>query len=296
MARAYFAAYHSYLKSIEPLDDAERGRLFAACLRYSMTGEEAALSGNERFVWRRSRRRSTGTTRAMRKRAAETAGTPSGGMRSHANACKRLRNLPKRRQNAKETENETKKANEKEQTEQAAAPGQGGGQACGLREAVERFKEHRACLKAPMTAHAEELMLARLETLSGGAEQTKIAILEQSIERGWKGVFALEEPGGPARDAGSRKFQQREQSDELVALLLADSTRRAKQGRTQWAGQKDTDASIVRRGTTVFGYLQPRGKRRAPDLPLPAGNGDRPRWRRSARTRNRNRRVRRVEG
>lgn len=51
MAREYFAAYHSYLKSVEPLNDAERGRLFTACLSYSMTGAEPELRGNENFVW-----------------------------------------------------------------------------------------------------------------------------------------------------------------------------------------------------------------------------------------------------
>ena len=51
MARVYFNAYHSYLEAIEPLNDAERGRLFTACLLYSMTGEVPELRGNERFVF-----------------------------------------------------------------------------------------------------------------------------------------------------------------------------------------------------------------------------------------------------
>lgn len=51
MAREYVCLYHSYLKSVEPLNDAERGRLFTACLTYSMTGAELDLRGNERFVW-----------------------------------------------------------------------------------------------------------------------------------------------------------------------------------------------------------------------------------------------------
>lgn len=51
MAREYFNAYHSYLEAMEPLNDAERGRLFTACLKYSMTGEVPQLSGNERFVF-----------------------------------------------------------------------------------------------------------------------------------------------------------------------------------------------------------------------------------------------------
>lgn len=51
MAREFFNAYHSYLEAIEPLNDAERGRLFTACLSYSMTGEVPELRGNERFVF-----------------------------------------------------------------------------------------------------------------------------------------------------------------------------------------------------------------------------------------------------
>ena len=51
MARDYFCAYHSFLESLTPLGDAERGRLFTACLMYSMTGETAELRGNERFIW-----------------------------------------------------------------------------------------------------------------------------------------------------------------------------------------------------------------------------------------------------
>ena len=51
MARAYFNAYHSYLKSIDPLNDAERGRLFTALLEYSNTGVIPELRGNERFIF-----------------------------------------------------------------------------------------------------------------------------------------------------------------------------------------------------------------------------------------------------
>lgn len=51
MAREYFNAYHSILEAMEPLNDAERGRLFTALLIYSRTGAAEKLSGNERFVF-----------------------------------------------------------------------------------------------------------------------------------------------------------------------------------------------------------------------------------------------------
>lgn len=51
MAVEYFCAYHSYLDALEPLTDAERGRLFVACLEYSKSGTTRHLSGNERFLF-----------------------------------------------------------------------------------------------------------------------------------------------------------------------------------------------------------------------------------------------------
>lgn len=51
MALDSFNVYHSYLKALEPLSDAECGRLLKACLIYSMTGEVPELRGNERFLF-----------------------------------------------------------------------------------------------------------------------------------------------------------------------------------------------------------------------------------------------------
>lgn len=46
-----FNVYHSYLQALDPLNDAECGRLFKACLQYSMTGKAPELRGNERFLF-----------------------------------------------------------------------------------------------------------------------------------------------------------------------------------------------------------------------------------------------------
>ena len=43
--------YTDLLDTLELLGDAERGRLFTSMLKYSSTGEEVKLGGNERFVW-----------------------------------------------------------------------------------------------------------------------------------------------------------------------------------------------------------------------------------------------------
>lgn len=42
---------HDTAKVIEPLDEAERGRLFSAMLSYADNGSPVTMTGNERFVW-----------------------------------------------------------------------------------------------------------------------------------------------------------------------------------------------------------------------------------------------------
>ena len=53
MARNYAALPYEYLEEMEALNDAEFGRLTRALLTYSMTGEQIALCGNERFYAKR---------------------------------------------------------------------------------------------------------------------------------------------------------------------------------------------------------------------------------------------------
>ena len=47
----YIKLFLDYLDAIEPLGDAERGRLFTALMQYARTGEAPQLSGNERFLF-----------------------------------------------------------------------------------------------------------------------------------------------------------------------------------------------------------------------------------------------------
>ncbi len=47
----YIKLFVDYLDAIEPLGDAERGRLFTSLLTYARTGEVPQLGGNERFLF-----------------------------------------------------------------------------------------------------------------------------------------------------------------------------------------------------------------------------------------------------
>lgn len=60
-----------------------------------------------------------------------------------------------------------------------------------LNQAVLDFVEFRKKIKAPMTEKAVDLMIGKLDKMTTDNNE-KIAILEQSIMNGWKGVFPLD--------------------------------------------------------------------------------------------------------
>lgn len=61
-----------------------------------------------------------------------------------------------------------------------------------LDKAIHDYINHRKKVKAPMTDHAVELMINKLDSWADNDED-KIKILEQSIFNGWKGIFPLNE-------------------------------------------------------------------------------------------------------
>ena len=105
-----------------------------------------------------------------------------------------------------------------------------------LAEALAAFEEHRKKLKKPMTDYAKKLLLKKLQKLAK-TEQEQIAILNQSIENGWQGVFPL---------GGERKQKQAKQS----AVDMADDVIRMMDERgmlndTRGANENDTNAGSV---------------------------------------------------
>ncbi len=119
MAREFFQAYHSYLEVLEPLTDAQRGRLFTALLRYSITGEEPELHGNERFVFPAMRQQIDRDARrydekcAVNRQNARQRYADSGGVQPDADA-------PKEKEKEKTKEKEKKKARERTKTKEGS--------------------------------------------------------------------------------------------------------------------------------------------------------------------------------
>lgn len=76
-----------------------------------------------------------------------------------------------------------------------------------LREALVEFVKFRKLIKKPMTNKALELIIAKLNKL-GASDRERAAIINQSIERGWSGVFSLkdEEPQSKGYQVDPRKL------------------------------------------------------------------------------------------
>lgn len=109
MAIEYFNAYHSYLKSIEPLNDAERGRLFTALLEYSATGAAPDLRGNERFIFPTMKEQ---IDRDVEKYNAKCDRNRENVLRRYTNVNERIRTSTKStKEKAKEKEKTKEKAN-----------------------------------------------------------------------------------------------------------------------------------------------------------------------------------------
>ena len=81
----YLKIWTNFARVLEPLDDAERGRVFMAMLKYAETGEAPKFRGNERFIWP-SAQLSIDTTKAEHDKKASSGA--KGGKQTQANASK----------------------------------------------------------------------------------------------------------------------------------------------------------------------------------------------------------------
>lgn len=93
--------------------------------------------------------------------------------------------------------------------------------------ALEDFIEMRRTIKAPMTARALELLLTELNKLSGGRVEDSIAILNRSIENGWRGVWPLKEKPAGKDDAwdsfvNGESIGELEKNDVIASFLRGD--------------------------------------------------------------------------
>ena len=70
-----------------------------------------------------------------------------------------------------------------------------------LISALVDYAKFRKAIKAPLTDRALKICLNKLDALAD-TDERKIKVIEQSIERGWKGLFPLKEEPEPEQNQG----------------------------------------------------------------------------------------------
>lgn len=89
-----------------------------------------------------------------------------------------------------------------------------------LQNALKAFLQMRSFIKKPMTEYALKLMLKKLDEL-GNTDDTKIAILNQSITNNWQGIFPLKDGNTKHEKQPEKKYDQNGygSEEELMAMF-----------------------------------------------------------------------------
>ena len=90
-----------------------------------------------------------------------------------------------------------------------------------LESSIRDFIDMRKTIKKPMTSRALELLIKNLEKLTN-LEEEKIAILNQSIERGWQTVYPLKTNN--MRNSLKGEIKEEEKQEELKEIDISGLT------------------------------------------------------------------------
>lgn len=121
-----------------------------------------------------------------------------------------------KKRKAKQSKEKQSKAEEKKAKENIFADFAAGD--ADLLSALQDFETMRNKIKKPMTEQAKKRLLTELEKLAPGDRETQIAILHQSEDRCWAGVFALKDDKPYRQNAGNGRPRQASTGEKMDAL------------------------------------------------------------------------------
>lgn len=107
----YIKIFVDYLDAIEPLGDAERGRLFTSLLTYARTGEAPQLGGNERFLFPMMRAQLDRDIAAM---AGVSEARSKAAKASKSSKCEQMQQMQQMQANAANAANADKSSKDKD--------------------------------------------------------------------------------------------------------------------------------------------------------------------------------------
>ena len=213
----YIKVFVDYLDAIEPLGDAERGRLFTSLLTYARSGKVPQLNGNERFLFPMMRAQidrdvlSKDELSQKRRDAASASKRSTCEQKEHlqANAASASK-CPQDKDNKTIDKDKDKSARTRDADAFAAfAAGDGD-----LLAVLKDFEKMRKSIRKPMTDRAKQLLVTKLKN-EFPPEQWK-SVLEQSIVKCWQDIYPLKER--EQQRLGVEQHRENVSSDELENL------------------------------------------------------------------------------
>ena len=177
----------------------ERGQLFTRLLEYSATGDETQITGNERFIYPMMRDQIDRDKARYQEKCSKQ--SQNAKKRWNAEPC---RGMPMHAEDAKTKEKEKTKTKENNITRGPARESSTlspeavfenfAGENEDLRKELLAFLVFRREKKKPVTATAASRICKKLTGLADEARVNDktgymIAVLSQSMERGWDGLF-----------------------------------------------------------------------------------------------------------
>lgn len=233
-----FIFYQSFFTAIEKLPDSDRLACYEAICRYGLTGEkpeeDAGITAAIFALIKPQIDANENRREAGRKGGKATQGQNAG--KEQANESEVKANLSKAQANESKAEPKDKCKREKENIKEKGKEKNKKESADERRDVFEtctpelktevlKFVEHRKKLRKPMTEHAIELLINKLNVI-GVNDTQRIELLQTAIEHGWQTVYKPDDKK-EARKAPSgktNKFNQFEQRsydyDELERTLL----------------------------------------------------------------------------
>ena len=220
----YIKVFVDYLDAIEPLGDAERGRLFTSLLTYARSGKVPQLNGNERFLFPMMRAQidrdvlSKDELSQKRRDAASASKRSTCEQKEHlqANAASASKCPQDKDNKTIDKDNKTidKDKDKSARTRDAdafAAFAAGDGD---LLAVLKDFEKMRKSIRKPMTDRAKQLLVTKLKN-EFPPEQWK-SVLEQSIVKCWQDIYPLKER--EQQRLGVEQHREKVSSDELENL------------------------------------------------------------------------------
>ena len=184
----YLKIFTDFAEAIEPLSDAEKGRLFTAMLEYARRGTEPQLLGNERILWPTAKLNIDREAAFLLKQRENGARggrpkNPTKPTETQLNPTKPNLTQQNLKRQRKDKDKEKKDISSlRSEISYVADPE--------LNAAILDFITYRKAAKKPMTDRAISMLLTKLDSMASTTAE-KVAILQQSIFRGWTGVFPI---------------------------------------------------------------------------------------------------------